>query len=209
MFHDQPAAPRNGLRRRPSWGDRLSELAGFIEEYGRFLHDYIREESHLYSFLQHQRELHRAGKLSMARRNMLIGGDAWLANAPESRTIKQWDLRIAQVIAFIRSAGGFPPYRPAEDGIEWTLAVWIAEITPAAGSHETRQGTEVEPSPTRMGRTCRSASQGPRQLARVQVRVNQRARLIWILASFETRGEVSRQNCSSSMTFSRAARTSR
>ncbi|MSS00413.1 hypothetical protein FYJ28_16540 [Arthrobacter sp. BL-252-APC-1A] len=127
MLHDHPQLPRGGLEnRRPTWQERAAELADFCLIHGRFPRGYVEDESKLYSFLQHQRNRYRAGKLPASRASYLneqISG--WLTPRKRERETALWERRSAELEIFIRDHGRYPSYKTAKEPLERVLATWL------------------------------------------------------------------------------------
>lgn len=127
MLHDHPQVPRWGLENRKlTWQERVAELAAFRRIHGRFPRSYVEGEKKLYSFLQHQRNCHRSGKLSQAKAAYLDEFvPNWLTPPKQYRESDLWDRRISDFAMFIRDQGRYPSYKAAMDPAEKTLATWL------------------------------------------------------------------------------------
>lgn len=127
MLHDHPQLPPGGLgNRKPSWEERAGVLAEFRRAHERFPRGYVEEESSLYSFLQHQRNRYRAGKLSASRKAALdkkVPG--WLTPPKTEREQSLWQQRVTELGDFLRETGRYPSYKKATDPLEKVLAVWF------------------------------------------------------------------------------------
>lgn len=129
MLHDHPQLPPGGLKKTPPkvpWIDRAAELVLFKHINGRFPRGYLDDESSLYSFLQHQRNRYRAGRLAESRKSYLdehVPG--WLTPPKKDREEALWQQRMDQLEKFISRQGRYPQYKTALDPLEKTLSVWV------------------------------------------------------------------------------------
>ncbi len=127
MLHDHPQMPRWGLKnRKPTWQERVDELAAFRRVHGRFPRGYVEDESKPYSFLQHQRNGYRANKLPASRESYLNAHvPGWLTPRKQDRENSLWKQRAVEFELFLRSHGRYPRYKTAADAAERTLSVWL------------------------------------------------------------------------------------
>ncbi|GAA3287781.1 hypothetical protein GCM10017708_05900 [Arthrobacter citreus] len=112
--------------KKPTWQERVDELAEFRWAHGRFPRSYLEGESNLYSFLQHQRVRYRAGVLLAGREAYLnehIPG--WLTPRKAHREEVLWGQRATEYELFLRSEKRPPSYKNARDPTERTLSVWM------------------------------------------------------------------------------------
>lgn len=127
MLHDHPQLPSGALgNRRPTWEERAAALAEFQRTHGKFPCGYLEGESSLYSFLQHQRNQHRIGKLSTSRASYLnehVPG--WLTPRKQDREDSLRAQRAADLERFVGLTGRYPSYKKAKDPLEKVLATWM------------------------------------------------------------------------------------
>lgn len=127
MLHDHPQEPRGGLGNwRPTWQERAAELIEFRWTHGRFPRGYIDGESSLYSFLQYQRQLFRAGRLSSFRKALLDDeAPGWLTPPKIERENTLWEQRMTELENFLCENKRYPSYKKAVNSAEKILAVWL------------------------------------------------------------------------------------
>ncbi|MFJ2662698.1 helicase associated domain-containing protein [Arthrobacter koreensis] len=127
MLHDHPQVPRWGLKnRKPTWQERVDELAAFRRVHGRFPRGYVEDERKLYSFLQHQRKRYRAGELAACKVSFLNEHlPGWLTPPKQDRETKLWAQRAAELESFVRNHGRYPSYKSGKDTAEKVLATWL------------------------------------------------------------------------------------
>lgn len=156
MVHDQPSLPPGGLSKRPSWVERCEELAEFRRRHGRFPHNYRQDESSLYSFLQYQRTLYRAGKLPGPREAFLnkhVPG--WLTPRKKDRESALWQQRADELLEFVTKHGRYPSYKIAREPNEAVLSTWLT-----AQRRSLRQGRLEEARKARLDALLRSFERG-------------------------------------------------
>ena len=127
MLHDQPAWPPGGPRKKKiPWEERAAQVVHFRSSNGRFPRGYVDGESTLYSFLQHQRGQHRAGKLSDSKREYLDEHlPGWLTPPKAEREHALWEQRVTEMESFVREQGRYPRYKTGPEPLEKVLAVWM------------------------------------------------------------------------------------
>ena len=129
MLHDHPRLPPGGIgTRRPTWQERVAQLAQFQQTYGRFPRGYMDEEKSLYSFLQYQRERYRGGKLPRPQKSYLDEHlTGWLTLPKQEGENALWERRATELEKFLRYRDGYPSYKAASDPTERVLATWVTE----------------------------------------------------------------------------------